>query len=420
MVHSRGREGGPIESRKLTFGVHLGIVRRLGEVGDKIRVRFGVIVMANEALPNLLDQVHWTPGDLVQLLSLTAPEDIECLRARAEALTLTRLGNQVYYRGLVEFSNRCALDCCYCGIRRSNSKVQRFQLTQEQIVEAALWSAHEGYGSVVLQSGERQDDAFVDFVEDVVRTLKTESVSDSLPQGLGITLSTGEQSRDVYQRWRTAGAHRYLLRIETTNPELFATIHPPAQTLERRLLALRYLQDTGYQVGTGVMIGLPGQTFEMLAADIQFFQDFSIDMIGMGPYINHEDTPMTGVTPASMEPVFQMALKMIAVTRLVCPDVNIAATTALQALEPDGREQGMTYGANVTMPNLTPTEVRPDYQLYEGKPCITEGRGECRNCLLNRVRSVGREVGFNEWGDSKHYAKRMAEGSRVQESGDQR
>lgn len=358
---------------------------------------------------SLLNQSTWSSADLVSLLSLTDPAAIEQLRLRAEALTLERLGKNVYYRGLVEFSNRCALDCYYCGIRRSNTKVERFHLSKEQIVEAALWCGREGYGSVVLQSGERQDREFVDFVEDVVRTIKTESVNEQLPQGLGITLSTGEQSREVYARWRAAGAHRYLLRIETTNPELFTTIHPSTQTLDRRLTALKFLQDTGYQVGTGVMIGLPGQTLAMLAADIQFFRDFSIDMIGMGPYINHEDTPMTGGAPAEMIPVFQTALKMIAVTRLVCPDVNIAATTALQALEPDGREQGITYGANVTMPNLTPTEVRENYQLYEGKPCINEGRGECRNCLLNRVQSVGREVGFNQWGDSKHFMLRTQE-----------
>jgi len=379
---------------------------------------FGVIEVADGALPTLLNRTSWSSGELVELLGLTNPGDIEQLRARAEAVTFACIGHQVYYRGLVEFSNRCALDCYYCGIRRSNTKVQRFQLTGEEIVEAALWCAQEGYGSVVLQSGERRDREFVDFVADVVRTIKTESVSQDLPQGLGITLSTGEQERSAYERWYAAGAHRYLLRIETTNPELFASIHPPSQTLQRRLTALRHLQETGYQVGTGVMIGLPGQTLAMLAADVLFFRDFSIDMIGMGPYINHEDTPMTGQTPSEMHPVFQMALKMIAVTRLVCPDVNIAATTALQALEPDGREQGMTYGANVTMPNLTPTEVRGNYQLYEGKPCINEGRGECRNCLLNRVRSVGREVGFNQWGDSQHYAKRMAEGARSRDQKD--
>jgi biotin synthase len=377
-----------------------------------------VICVADGILPTLLNRTNWTSGELVELLGLIHPEDVEQLRARAEAVTLERLGHQVYYRGLVEFSNRCALDCYYCGIRRSNTNVQRFQLTGDEIVEAALWCAREGYGSVVLQSGERRDREFVDFVTDVVRTIKTESVSADLPRGLGITLSTGEQERAVYERWRAAGAHRYLLRIETTNPALFASIHPPSQTLERRLTALRHLQETGYQVGTGVMIGLPGQSLAMLAADVLFFRDFSIDMIGMGPYINHKDTPMTGQAPPEMRPVFQMALKMIAVTRLVCPDVNIAATTALQALEPDGREQGMTYGANVTMPNLTPTEVRGNYRLYEGKPCINEGRGECRNCLLNRVRSVGREVGFNQWGDSKHYAKRMAEGAKTRDQKD--
>ncbi|MFC1652286.1 [FeFe] hydrogenase H-cluster radical SAM maturase HydE [Planctomycetota bacterium] len=366
--------------------------------------------MVLKGLKRILDKGVFTRNEMVSLLGLTDPKDLERLRSRAETTLLEGLGKQVYYRGLVEFSNRCVLDCYYCGIRRSNDKVERFSLSKEEIVEAALWCAREGYGSAVLQSGQRQDPAFIDFVEDVVHTIKTESASENLPQGLGITLCVGEQAPEVYQRFFEAGAHRYLLRIETTHPELYAQIHPAEQRLQTRLDCLQSLQDIGYQVGTGVMIGLPGQTLEMLADDIVFFHDFSIDMIGMGPYITHDDTPMAECGSADQAAVFQLALNMIAVTRLVCPNVNIAATTALQAIKPDGREQGLTYGANVTMPNLTPTEVRASYQLYEGKPCVNEGRGECRNCLLSRIESVGREVGFDRWGDSTHFAIRTGAG----------
>ncbi len=362
--------------------------------------------MHAQTLDSLLTQTQFSHQDIVTLLSLEDPDEIERLRLAAEEVTFQTCSNLVYYRGIVEFSNTCALDCHYCGIRRSNAKVGRFTLTKEEIVDAALWCANEGYGSVVLQSGERQNPGFVDFVEDIVRTIKKNSVSETLPEGLGITLCVGEQTPDIYRRFYEAGAHRYLLRIETTDPDLFRQIHPENQNLDTRLACLASLQGVGFQVGTGVMIGLPGQTLDMLASDVGFFRDFSIDMIGMGPYIPSADTPLAGSEHLDKSASFKLGLRMIAVTRLVCRDINIAATTALQALEPNGREQGITFGANVTMPNLTPTEVRKDYQLYDGKPCIDEGKGECRNCLLNRVRSVGREVGFNAWGDSKHFAKR--------------
>lgn len=362
--------------------------------------------MTSHTLDSLLAQTQFSHADIVTLLGLEQPNEVEALRKAAEAVTFEHCSNLVYYRGIVEFSNTCALDCLYCGIRRSNQKVKRFTLSKDDIVEAALWCAQEGYGSVVLQSGERRDAGFVDFVEDVLRTIKTESISHDLPNGLGITLCVGEQSPEVYQRFYDAGAHRYLLRIETTNPDLFKQIHPANQSLDTRLACLESLKQIGYQVGTGVMIGLPGQTLDMLAYDVTFFRDFSIDMIGMGPYIRSEDTPLPGSESIDKSASFKLGLKMIAVCRLVCRDINIAATTALQAIEPDGREQGITFGANVTMPNLTPTDVRKEYQLYEGKPCINEGRGECRNCLLNRVRSVGRDVGFNAWGDSQHFAAR--------------
>ncbi len=359
-----------------------------------------------QSLDSLLKQTQFSHTDIVTLLSLEAPDEIERLRLAAEAITFETCSNLVYYRGIVEFSNRCSLDCYYCGIRRSNRTISRFTLTKQEVVETALWCAKEGYGSVILQSGERKNAGFVDFVEDIVHTIKTDSVSEALPQGLGITLCVGEQTPDIYRRFYDAGAHRYLLRIETTDPNLFQKIHPENQTLDTRLACLKALQDIGYQVGTGVMIGLPAQTLDMLARDVAFFRDFSIDMIGMGPYIRSEDTPLSGSEHIDKSASFTLGLKMIAACRLVCRDINIAATTALQAIKPNGREQGITFGANVTMPNLTPTKVRKDYQLYDGKPCIDEGKGECRNCLLNRVRSVGREVGFNAWGDSKHFAQR--------------
>ncbi|MEI6986788.1 MAG: [FeFe] hydrogenase H-cluster radical SAM maturase HydE [Rhodospirillaceae bacterium] len=358
-------------------------------------------------LVSLLAQTVFSESDILQLLALERPADIESLREAAYDLTTVEVGNLVHYRGLVEVSNICALDCHYCGIRKGNSGVERYCLTQEDVVEAALWCVEAGYGSCVLQSGERRDAKYIDFVAACVAMIKAESVSEALPQGLGVTLSLGEQTLETYQKWREAGAHRYLLRIETTNPELFARIHPASQRFETRARALDHLRAAGFQVGTGVMIGLPGQTLADLAADVRFFSSQDIDMIGMGPYIVSEGNSMPDSGMMAVEPLSGLALRMIAVVRLVLRDVNIAATTALQALIPDGREKGIAFGANITMPNITPREVRKNYQLYAGKPGIEEDRGESRISMERRVNSTGRQVGWNRWGDSRHHYRRM-------------
>ena len=321
-------------------------------------------------------------SDLLNILSTresTALEEIRCL---AEQTLLNLCGKKVYYRGLIEFSNICDNDCFYCGIRKNNGLVKRYMLSKEKIVEAALWCATQGYGSVVLQSGERKDGQFVAFVEDIVRTIKEKSKSEKMPQGLGITLSVGEQSVETYKRFYAAGAHRYLLRIETSNPKLYAAIHPAGQDFHPRIKALSDLKKAGFQVGTGVMIGLPGQTEEDLADDLLFFQEMDVDMIGMGPYIVHGDTPMaawSNVSDRTPKERFDLALRMIAATRLLLRDANIAAATALQAIDPVGREEGLRWGANIIMPQVTPLEVRRDYLLYDNKPCLDESAEHCRS-----------------------------------------
>lgn len=353
-------------------------------------------------IKDILQNTNFSRQDIIELLSITDNSDLELLRAAAENQLLSKRGNRVYFRGLVEFSNVCSCDCFYCGIRKSNRSVNRYILSKQQIADAALWCADQGYGSVVLQSGERNDGTFIDFVEDIVATIKEKSKSATLPGGMGITLCVGEQTEETYRRFFNAGAHRYLLRIESTNPELFASIHPSDQKLGRRIECLRMLKKIGYRTGTGVMIGVPGQTMENLADDILFFKSIDADMIGMGPYIVHSQTPMAQYSAEiknRAEEIFLLSLKMIAVTRLVLKDVNIAATTALQSMKHDGREQGLRFGANVIMPQLTPTEVRKEYLLYEGKPCLDENAEQCRNCLTGRISSVGREIGYNEWGD---------------------
>ncbi|MDF7800773.1 [FeFe] hydrogenase H-cluster radical SAM maturase HydE [Pontiellaceae bacterium B1224] len=344
--------------------------------------------------------------EIVELLSITDADELNALYDTAYFIKESYVGKVAYFRGLIECSNLCIKDCYYCGIRRSNKNVERFQMDEEEIFKEALWAYEAEYGSCVIQSGERQDEAYISMIERVVKR-----ISEATKGELGITLSLGEQTEEVYKRWRDAGAHRYLLRIETTNPKLFAKIHPEDHSMEVRKECLAALRRTGYQVGTGVMMGLPGQTMEDLAKDILFLKDIDIDMVGMGPYIPHSDTPMGLEVPAytdkQKKQALTLGLKMIAVTRIVLRDINIAAATALQALEYTGREQGLKCGANVIMPNLTVTELRPKYQLYNDKPCIDENSAMCRGCLSGRIKGIGEEVGFNERGDSQHYQNRI-------------
>jgi len=223
----------------------------------------------------------------------------------------------------------------------------------------------------------------------------------------------GEQSRETLRRFRKAGAHRYLLRIETTNPGLFSRIHPGEQTLESRLSCLRILREEGFAVGTGVMIGLPWQTTEMLADDLLFYRDNDFDMFGMGPFIPHHDTPMGNAPVIPDGERMRLSLLMIGLTRLLTVTTNIAATTALQALDPTGREKGLSWGANVLMPSVTPGEFRKEYLLYDGKPCTDEKKEDCLNCLRMRVEMAGRVVAVDDWGDPVHYKARVDnEGSR--------
>ncbi len=359
-----------------------------------------------EKIKNILKKEILGKDDIIALLGARDKESLAMIRRRAYEIMAKNCGEEVYLRGLIEFSNMCVNDCYYCGIRNSNENVARYLLDKEEILEIADWCAGMGYGSVVLQSGERSDDAFIDFVTRVVSEIKKRSVSDRLPDGLGITLCIGEQSYETYKRLFEAGAHRYLLRIETTSPSLFSKIHPPELSLENRIDCLQHLHKAGYQVGTGVMIGLPGQTIEDLANDIIFFREMDVDMIGMGPYIIHNQTPMSQysdeINPKRDE-IFSLALKMIGVTRIALKNVNIASTTALQAMDPAGREEGLLWGANVIMPMLTPTKIRKNYQLYEGKPCLDEFASDCHACLRARIESIGRNIAYDLWGDSRHF-----------------
>jgi len=361
--------------------------------------------MIKEILEKAERGLDLSPVEMQALLEISDPAELQDLYDCAYRVKEKNVGKVAYFRGIIECSNICMKDCYYCGIRKSNTNVERFQMDEDEIVREAIWAFENEYGSAVIQSGERQDAAYIDMIERVLKRVKKQTGGK-----LGITLSLGEQTEETYRRWREAGAHRYLLRIETTSPKLYGQLHPEDHKLEARKHCLALLKKTGWQVGTGVMMGLPGQTSEDLVNDILFMKEIDIDMIGMGPYIPHRDTPMGAAIPAytdeQKKEALTLGLKMIAVTRIVLKDINIAAATALQALEYTGREMGLKCGANVIMPNVTETEFRPNYALYDNKPCTDENSSMCRGCLTRRIDGIGETVGFNEWGDSKHYAKR--------------
>jgi biotin synthase len=355
------------------------------------------------------EEIDLSRAELSDLANLVATPDgtrADRLREAAYALKKEMLGPVVYFRGLIEFSNICTKNCLYCGIRRENS-VERYKMPREEILECARFAHAHRYGSVVLQSGERDDPPFVDFVDDLVRSIKELSGGK-----LGITLSVGEQTKDTYARWFASGAHRYLLRIETSSRELYGKLHPAGHDYDQRVECLKALKQIGYQVGTGVMIGFPHQTAEDLARDILFFREHDIDMIGMGPYVLHEQTPLAPEvdnSDAAKAKRLSLALNMVALTRLVLRDVNIAAATALQSLDPQGREKAIQAGANIIMPNLTPTKYRESYLLYENKPCTHEDSDMCRGCLQKRIESVGERIGWDEWGDARHFFARTSQ-----------
>lgn len=352
----------------------------------------------------ILNKDQLTRDDLIYLMNLEDKEDLQKLYDKAYEVKAEYIGQKVYYRGLIEFSNVCVKNCNYCGIRKDNNKVDRFTMTEEEILDRAKWAYENNYGSIVLQSGERSDKEFVEFVDNIIKKIKELSNDE-----LGITLSLGEQSKETYQRWYDLGAHRYLLRIESSNQELYNSLHPDDHDFKRRLECLAEMKEIGYQVGTGVMIGFPGQTIEDLVDDLIFFKENDIDMVGMGPYVLHEDTPTAkdvednGVLKTRN---LNWGLKMVAILRLLMKDINIAATTALQALNPVGREMALKAGANILMPIITHRKYRTEYQLYENKPCIDEEASDCKNCLAARVGTVGDEIVYGEWGDSPHYFKR--------------
>lgn len=324
---------------------------------------------------------------------------LEPLWAEADAVRKSHVGDAVHLRGLIEISNYCIRRCFYCGLSVTNTQLERYRMTDDEILECARQAHEFGYGTVVMQAGEDYG-LETEWVSGIIRKIKSE-----LP--LAVTLSLGERPFEDIAAWRKAGADRYLLRFETSDPELYDLIHPPrpGQTYDRMDM-LRRLRELGYEVGSGVMIGIPGQTYRTLARDILRFEEFDLDMIGVGPYIPNPLTPLgrgesiLPINPDEQTPNDElMTYKVIALTRLVCPQANIPSTTALATINRDtGRELGLLRGANIVMPNVTPVQYRTRYEIYPGKACINETAQACQGCLKGRIHAIGRYVGSGPGG----------------------
>ncbi len=317
-----------------------------------------------------------TKGEIVALLKDTEYE--ADLFAAADRVRREYVGDEVHLRGLIEFSNICKQNCLYCGLRRDNKKVDRYRLDTDTIIDFAGKAKSYGYRTVVLQSGE--DECFdVATMVTIIKKIKE--------LGLAITMSVGEKPREVYQAYREAGADRYLLRIETTDKELYEKLDP-GMSWDNRVRCLQDIKELGFELGTGCLVGIPGQTLESLADDILFFKKMDADMIGVGPFIPNPDTPLA----AEAGGTFELSTKVMALTRLLLPDINIPATTAMESLNPQGRVLALQRGANVVMPNVTEGEYRQMYLLYPGKICINDTPAHCRGCITGKIQGIGRKV----------------------------
>jgi len=337
--------------------------------------------------------------------------DLDNLFHCADKIRRLHVGDEIHLRGLIELSNRCRRNCLYCGIRAKNSSIQRYRLSKDEIISSAAKAVEYRYGSVVIQAGE-DDGITPEWIADIVCKIKK--------MGLAVTLSLGERDDKDYQLWREAGADRYLLRFETSNRALFNVIHPPL--LNRlpidRMKLLKKLRTIGYEIGSGVMIGIPGQTYENLARDIEFFRTLSLDMIGCGPYLPHPLTPLGNpdalkehnlpvIDPKDQVPAtVEMAFKVIALARIVCPTANIPCTTAVATIDAqEGRKLGLQRGANVVMPNLTPINYRKMYEIYPNKAAIYLTADETHEAVMQTLREIGRTPGTGR-GDSVAILKR--------------
>ncbi|MCL2484822.1 MAG: [FeFe] hydrogenase H-cluster radical SAM maturase HydE [Endomicrobia bacterium] len=342
--------------------------------------------------------------DKNEILELLAAEDSHSLFAAADAVRKKYVGDEIHLRGLIEFSNYCKRNCLYCGLRKDNDKLVRYRIEPEDIIGLASKAKDYGYKTIVLQSGE---DPY--YTTDKI----IEIISGIKKLGLALTLSIGEKTYEEYKAYRQAGADRYLLRIETTDEALYKKLNP-GMNLENRIKCLQNLKELGYEVGSGIMLGLPGQTLESIADDILFLKSISVDMAGIGPFIYNPNTPIFGTLSPNGEELnesvchsesseestvlsgkenyFDLSLKVMSILRLIMPDINIPATTAMETLNTDGRITALQSGANVVMPNVTEIDNKKFYEIYPGKVFVSESSEEHRANMESKIKAIGRTI----------------------------
>lgn len=318
----------------------------------------------------------FSKNEVIEILKDNSQND--WLFSLADKIRKENVGDEVHLRGLIEFSNICKRTCKYCGLRCENKDIDRYRIEPDDIIFYAQKAVDMGYKTIVLQSGE--DEYYSrEILCRIIKGIKSLDVA--------LTLSIGERCFDDYKAFKDCGADRYLIRIETTDKELYKKMHPH-MSFENRVRCLKDLGKLGYEVGTGCLVGLPGQTIESLANDILFFKEINADMVGIGPFIAHPHTPLKDCLNGD----FTLALKVMALTRILLKNINIPATTAMETLNPNGRIIALQSGANVVMPNVTTTEYRAKYEIYPNKICINENPSQCFNCVSGKIRSIGRSV----------------------------
>jgi biotin synthase len=350
-----------------------------------------------ESVRRLLERETSRPGihekpsrsEIIHLLRTGSQDEIECLFRAADLARQKYVGEEVHIRGLIEASNICENNCLYCGIRRDNSSIKRYRLSYDEIFDSAALAFSLGYRTVVIQTGESGVYPAAELCRLIERVKKNFD--------LAVTLSLGELEYSEYAALRASGADRYLMRFETSDRELFKALKPEGD-FDARMKRLGWLRELGYQVGSGIMIGLPGQTLESVADDIMLFSELELDMVGAGPFIVNPDTPLVNSSGGGI----MAALKLIALTRLVTLDAHIPATTALATIDPEGRQKALRCGANVIMPNCTPGKYRKHYLLYPDKICLSEEPSDCAGCVKAMVESCGRKISTGPGHSLKH------------------
>jgi biotin synthase len=332
---------------------------------------------------------NYTKQDITKWLEA---DDASELFETADTIRKKYFGDDVHIRGIIEFSNSCKKNCLYCGLRKDNEDIERYRMSEKEIIDTAIKAGSLGYKTILLQSGEN-DIYDMDILCNIIKQIKA-------CLDCAVTLSLGEKSLAEYSILKKAGADRYLLRFETSSKKLFKQLKPDS-SYDNRLNCIRDLKTAGFQVGSGIMIGLPGQTYDILADDILLMRELNLDMIGMGPFLSHYNTPLGNAISGTLD----LTLRVLAITRILMPDVHIPATTAMGTVEKNGREKALQCGANVIMPNVTPSRYRKHYEIYPNKICIDEEPGDCRMCIEGMLKALGRTIAIDR-GDSKKGQKK--------------